>query len=68
MRPTPWKKTCGNHNGWTPADGTPDKESRTRCRKYNKRIVRGNVDVSRIDRKDFNVPVVFDYRAVRVRP
>ncbi len=67
MRPSPRKESHSYHDGRIPADRAGDYKPGTRWRKYDKRIVDGNVDVSRIDRQDFNIGPGFDDGTVRIR-
>src|ERR1700693_1287777 len=55
MRPSPRKKSPSYHDSRIPADRACDYKPGTRRRKYDKRIVGGHIDVSRIDRQDFNI-------------
>ncbi len=67
MRPSPWEKTHSYYDGRIPADRAADYKAGARWCKYDKRIIGGNVDVSRIDGQDFNIAAGIDDGTVRIR-
>lgn len=68
MRPTPREKPRCDHHRRAKMDCPADKESRTRRPENDRRIVVGNINVSRIDGKNLNITAGIHNVVIRIAP